>query len=42
MKVMILAFCAIAVIAVGANIALKEIGFSAKDRTSGQAVRLDH
>lgn len=41
MKVMVLAFVAIGVIAVGSSYALKEAGFSAADRTSGDAVRLD-
>ena len=40
MKVMMMAFLAIAVIAVGSNFALNEAGFSAADRTSGDAVRL--
>lgn len=41
MKAMLTAFLAIAVIAVGANYALKNAGFSVADRTSGDAVRLD-
>lgn len=41
MKAMLGAFVAIAVIAVGSNVVLNEAGFSAQDRTSGAAVRLD-
>jgi len=41
MKAMLSAFVAIAVIAVGSNMILSEAGFSAQDRTSGAAVRLD-
>lgn len=41
MKEIVLAFVAMAVIAVGANFALKEMGFSSQDRASGGAVRLD-
>ena len=41
MRVMLLAFLAIAAIAVGANIALNEADFSSSDRTTGSAVRLD-
>lgn len=41
MKTMLLAFAATAVIAVGANYALHEIGYSAQDQTSGADVRLD-
>lgn len=40
MKAMMLAFTAIAVIAVGSYFALNEAGFSAADRTAGDAVRL--
>ena len=42
MREIVLAGLAIAVIAVGSNFALKEAGFSAADRTSGNAVRLDN
>lgn len=42
MKEMLLACLALIVIAVGANFALKQAGFSAADHTSGQAVRLDN
>lgn len=41
MKVMLLAFAAMIVIAVGADMALDQAGFSAADQTSGNAVRLD-
>lgn len=41
MKEMMLAFAAMAVIAVGANFALNEAGFSAAEQGSGDAVRLD-
>lgn len=41
MKAMIAGFAAIVLIAVGANIALQEFGWSAADRGSGNAVRLD-
>ena len=41
MKAMLVAFAAIAVIAVGSNAVLNEVGFSAQERTSGPAVRLD-
>ncbi|GFE49759.1 hypothetical protein So717_15120 [Roseobacter cerasinus] len=41
MKEIMLAFAAMAVIAVGANFALKEAGFSAAEQGSGEAVRLD-
>ena len=41
MKTMFLAFAACAVIALGADVALDEIGFSAADRTSApDSVRL--
>lgn len=40
MKAMLLAFLAIIVIAVGANLTLDKIGFSSQDKTSGSAVRL--
>ncbi len=41
MKAMLLAFAAIALIAVGANFGLQNAGFSAADQTTGSAVRLD-
>ncbi|MDZ4096922.1 MAG: hypothetical protein U1D35_18665 [Paracoccaceae bacterium] len=41
MKPMILAFVAIAVVAVLADFGLDYAGFSAQDTTSGPAVRLD-
>lgn len=41
MRVMLLAFLAIAAIAIGANIALNEAGFSSSERSVGAAVRLD-
>ncbi|WP_298837039.1 hypothetical protein [uncultured Roseobacter sp.] len=41
MKAMFLAFAAMAVIAVGADFALDEMGFSAQERGTGGAVRLD-
>lgn len=41
MKTMLVAFVAIALIAVGSNMILGVIGFSSQDRTSGAAVRLD-
>lgn len=41
MKVMVLAFVAIVVVAVGANLVLNQAGFSSQDRTAGSAVRLD-
>ncbi len=41
MKAMLAAFAAIAIIAVGANFGLQQAGFSAADRTSGDAVSLD-
>ena len=40
MKTMWIAFLAIAVIAFGSNLILKNAGFSAQDRASGDAVRL--
>tara|TARA_B110000208_G_scaffold3440_1_gene4653 strand:- start:29 stop:178 length:150 start_codon:yes stop_codon:yes gene_type:complete len=42
MKTMFTAFLAIAVVAVGANLILKQAGFSSQERTSGAAVRLDN
>lgn len=41
MKPMLLAFLAIVVISVGADIALDRIGFSTQEQTAGDAVRLD-
>ncbi|MFC6637340.1 hypothetical protein [Sulfitobacter sediminilitoris] len=41
MRAMITAFVAVAVIAVGANIILDNVGFSSQDRSSSNAVRLD-
>ncbi len=41
MRAMILAFLAIAVIAVGAWYGLEEIGFSTAEETAGPNVRLD-
>lgn len=38
---MIAGFVAIAVIAVGADLALDQIGFAADEKFAGQAVRLD-
>lgn len=40
MKAMLIAFVAIAVIAVGANYILGQAGFSSQERTAGSAVRL--
>lgn len=40
MKAMWTAFFAIAVIAVGSNLVLKEAGFSSQERAAGAAVRL--
>lgn len=42
MKVMFIAFAAIAVIAVGSNFLLGQAGFSAQERATGPAVRLDN
>ena len=42
MKTMLLAFLAIAVIAVGSNLMLGQAGFSSQDRAAGSAVRLDN
>jgi len=42
MKAMLFAFVAIAVIAVGANLALDEVGFTSADNNTGTAVRLDN
>lgn len=41
MKAMLAAFAAIAVIAIGSNLVLDNAGFSAAERSSGPAVRLD-
>ena len=41
MKAMLAAFVAIAVIAVGSNYILSQSGYSAQDRATGAAVRLD-
>ena len=41
MKAMLIAFVAIAVIAVGSNLILGKVGFSSKDRAAGSSVRLD-
>lgn len=41
MKSMLLAFLAIAVIAVAADLALDQIGYSAVEKTSGLAVRVE-
>jgi hypothetical protein len=41
MKAMLAGFAMIAVVAVGANLILREAGFSAQERHSGDAVRLD-
>ena len=38
---MLAAFVAIAVIAVGANLILDNIGYSSQERTAGSSVRLD-
>ncbi|MGC1504457.1 MAG: hypothetical protein WA782_10000 [Sulfitobacter sp.] len=40
MKAMLLAFLAVAIISVGANLILEQAGFSSQDRTAGPAVRL--
>ena len=42
MKAMLLAFAAVAVIAIGANMFLGQVGFSSQERTAGPAVRLDN
>ncbi|MEL0438080.1 hypothetical protein [Phycobacter sp. K97] len=41
MKAMLAGFVAIAVIAVGADLALDRAGFAADEKFAGQAVRLD-
>lgn len=42
MKAMFAAFAAIVLIAIGSNLILQEAGFSAQDRATGAAVRLDN
>ena len=42
MKAMFMAFLTIAVIAVGANLVLKQAGFSSQERTLGANVQLDN
>jgi hypothetical protein len=42
MKAMLVAFVAIAVIAVGSNLILSNAGFSSQDRAAGSSVRLDN
>ncbi len=41
MKTMMLAFAAIAIIAIGASFGLNQAGFSAAEQGAGSAVRLD-
>lgn len=41
MREILLAIVAMIIISLGANFALKEVGFSAVDQTTGPAVRLD-
>lgn len=41
MKAMLAAFVALAVIAVGSNLILGQVGFSSQERGSSAAVRLD-
>lgn len=41
MKPMLIAFAAIAVIAVAANAILGQAGFSSQEQTAGSSVRLD-
>lgn len=41
MKVMMTAFAATVIIAVGANFALNYVGFSSAEQATGSAVRLD-
>lgn len=41
MKIMLLAFAAAILIAVAADFALRGIGFSAEERTTGSSVRID-
>lgn len=42
MKAMLIAFVTIAIVAVGANMILKQSGFSSQERASGPAVRLSN
>lgn len=42
MKAMLAAFAAIALIAIGANVILDQVGFSSAERGTGSAVRLDN
>ena len=42
MKVILAAFVAIFVLALGSNLILREAGFSSQARTAGAAVRLDN
>lgn len=41
MKVMLIAFVAIAIVALGSNLILSWAGFSSQERAAGLAVRLD-
>lgn len=41
MKAMLAGFALIAVIALGADLALDEIGFAAEEKQAGDSVRLD-
>jgi len=41
MKAMLSGFAVIVVIAIGANLILDRVGYSAQERNSGTAVRLD-
>lgn len=41
MKAMLAAFAAIVIIAIAADFGLEQAGFSAAERTTGAAVRLD-
>lgn len=41
MKVILIAAVAMVVIAVGSNLILSQAGFSAEEKTTGSAVRLD-
>ncbi len=40
MKAMLGGFVAIAIIAIGSNVVLNNMGFSAQDRATGDAVRI--
>ena len=42
MKAMLAAFAVIALIAIGANVILDQVGFSSAERGTGSAVRLDN